>query len=154
KRVQLANVDLGAYVEGGLERNPLLERVGDGESDRPAAGVASSPAPEPAPADWVDDGAGPDRAPDRLDAGSDDAAPADVEAAPSRPNGEWPTGYSDWAGGARDSGDYNIEAFLSVETTLADHLSEQLALAVVDPARRMIGQFLIDLVDEAGYLSN
>ena len=37
--------------------------------------------------------------------------------------------------------------------TLADHLAEQLALAVADPARRMIGQYLIDLVDEAGYLA-
>src|SRR5258708_6996698 len=39
------------------------------------------------------------------------------------------------------------------ERRLADHLAEQLALAVVDPARRMIGQYLIDLVDEAGYLN-
>ena len=44
------------------------------------------------------------------------------------------------------------EAFVSAETTLADHLAEQLALAISDPARRMIGQYLIDLVDEAGYL--
>ena len=32
------------------------------------------------------------------------------------------------------------------ERTLADHLSEQLTLAVSDPARRMIGQYLIDLI--------
>ena len=31
--------------------------------------------------------------------------------------------------------------------------SEQLSLSVTDPVRRMIGQHLIDLVDEAGYLS-
>src|SRR5436305_1863432 len=36
---------------------------------------------------------------------------------------------------------------------LADHLAEQLALTVTNPARRMIGQYLIDLVDEAGYLN-
>src|SRR5204863_71326 len=34
-----------------------------------------------------------------------------------------------------------------------DHLAEQLALTVTNPARRMIGQYLIDLVDEAGYLN-
>jgi RNA polymerase sigma-54 factor len=64
-------------------------------------------------------------------------------------------GYSEWAGagtGRREDGDYNLEAFVSVEATLADHLAEQLALAVGDPARRMIGQYLIDMVDEAGYL--
>jgi RNA polymerase sigma-54 factor len=46
-----------------------------------------------------------------------------------------------------------VEAFLPVETTLADHLARQLALTVADPARRMIGQYLIDLVDDAGYLT-
>src|SRR5262249_41443039 len=43
--------------------------------------------------------------------------------------------------------------FVSAETTLADHLAEQLSLAVSDPARRMIGQHLIDSVDESGYLA-
>ena len=56
-------------------------------------------------------------------------------------------------GGGREDGDYNLEAFVSAELTLADHLAEQLALAIADPVRRMIGQYLIDLVDEAGYLS-
>jgi RNA polymerase sigma-54 factor len=50
-------------------------------------------------------------------------------------------------------GDYNLEAFVSAEATLADHLAEQLAVAITDPVRRMIGQYLIDLVDEAGYLT-
>ena len=66
--------------------------------------------------------------------------------------------YSEWAGAGTgatrsEDGDYNLEAFVAAETTLADHLAEQLALAVTDPARRMIGQYLIDLVDEAGYLT-
>jgi RNA polymerase sigma-54 factor len=36
---------------------------------------------------------------------------------------------------------------------LAEHLAEQLMLSVSDPARRMIGQYLIDMVDETGYLN-
>ena len=55
--------------------------------------------------------------------------------------------------GGREDGDYNLEAFVSAEATLADHLGEQLSLAITDPARRMIGRHLIDLVDEAGYLT-
>ena len=31
KLLQLSNLDLAAYVEGELEKNPLLERAGDGE---------------------------------------------------------------------------------------------------------------------------
>ena len=36
KLLQLSNLDLAAYVEGELERNPLLEQIGegDGEADR------------------------------------------------------------------------------------------------------------------------
>jgi len=44
------------------------------------------------------------------------------------------------------------QAFVSAEATLADHLAEQMVLAISDPAGRMIGQYLIDMVDEAGYL--
>jgi RNA polymerase sigma-54 factor len=91
---------------------------------------------------------------ERLDISADDVFPDD--AAPSRPRtSELPAGYSEWAAvgtGGRDDGDYNLEAFVSAETTLADWLREQLTLAVADPARRMIGFYLIDLVDEAGYL--
>ena len=67
-----------------------------------------------------------------------------------------PSAPSEWASvgsGGREDGDYNLEAFVSAETTLADHLAEQLSLAIADPVRRMIGQYLIDLVDEAGYLT-
>jgi len=158
KLLQLSNLDLAAYVEGELERNPLLERVGesDGEGERRAAEPEASP--QAAVADWAADGR--DRsdgaAQEQPGADLDDVPPADADAATSRSNGELPTGYSEWAStgtGGRDNSDYNLEAFVAVETTLADHLAEQLALTVADPARRMIGQYLIDLVDEAGYLN-
>ena len=158
KLLQLSNLDLAAYVEGELERNPLLERVGesDGDGERRVAGTEASP--EAPVADWAADGR--DRsdgaAQEQPGADLDDVPPADADAATSRSNSEAPAGYSEWAStgtGGRDNSDYNLEAFVSVETTLADHLAEQLALAVADPARRMIGQYLIDLVDEAGYLN-
>ena len=79
------------------------------------------------------------------------------EAEPTRPAPpDGPAGYSEWAGvgpGGRDDGEYNLEAFVAAETTLGDWLREQLTLAVTEPARRMIGLYLIDLVDEAGYLT-
>jgi RNA polymerase sigma-54 factor len=168
KLLQLSNLDLATYVEGELERNPLLERAGDdgpgdtagpapggaaGSGDSPAVGADAAPAE--GAADWGererrDEGAIRERAADL-----DDVPPADADAASSRSNGETP-GYSEWAStgsGGRDSGDYNLEAFVSAETTLADHLGEQLTLTIADPSRRMIGQYLVDLVDEAGYLT-
>jgi RNA polymerase sigma-54 factor len=171
KLLQLSNLDLAAYVEGELERNPLLERAeGAGEAgaegasdqgsgDRRAAEQDAAPVGSAsAEGDWRQAGGerGNGEARERSAADLDDVPPADADAASSRSNGEMPGSYSEWAGtggGGRDGGDYNLEAFVSAETTLADHLAEQLALTISDPARRMIGQYLIDLVDEAGYLN-
>ena len=92
---------------------------------------------------------------DRVDNRLDDTSPDDTEPPRSR-GSETPGGYSEWAGtgsGGRDDADYNLEAFVSAETTLADWLREQMTLAIADPVRRMIGRYLIDLVDESGYLS-
>jgi len=164
KLLQLSNLDLASYVETELERNPLLERPGDGEGDgqalaaeEAAAERNGAPAADSTAADWQGDGASDrtqnaeDRLESPLDQGIDEA-----DAAAPRASAEMPPGYSEWAStgsGGREDGDYNLEAFVSIEATLVDHLAEQLALAVGDPARRLIGQYLIDMVDEAGYLT-
>src|ERR1700730_5445670 len=158
KLLQLSNLDLVAYVEAELERNPLLDPRAEDErrADKPGDATAAPDEPSARGEAW-NEGEGPSNGhaiEERLDISADDVFPDD--AAPSRPRtSELPAGYSEWAAvgtGGRDDGDYNLEAFVSAETTLADWLREQLTLAVADPARRMIGFYLIDLVDEAGYL--
>ena len=88
---------------------------------------------------FSDEGAGPARA--QATGGSGEALPGS---------------YSEWAsagaGGHGDS-DYNLEAFVAAEPTLAAHLAEQIPLAFAQPADRIVAQYLVDLVDEAGYLS-
>src|SRR5207302_8133947 len=57
-----------------------------------------------------------------------------------RPHMREPAAYSEWSGvgaGGRDSGEYNLEAFVTAEVTLASHLADQLLLAINDPVRRM-----------------
>ena len=46
KLLQLSNLDLAAYVEGELEKNPLLERPseGPGEANQPGEGAAGASA--------------------------------------------------------------------------------------------------------------
>jgi RNA polymerase sigma-54 factor len=66
--------------------------------------------------------------------------------------GKLPVNIVVLAEGEEEVGSDNLEAFVAAEETLGGHLAEQLAVAFTDPARRMIGQYLIDLVDEAGYL--
>ncbi len=135
KLLQLSNLDLAAYVDEELERNPLLERIGEPEHEGNGAGASGVTASE----------AGPDMG-DRFD-------PVRASSG-SRSGADDVPHYSQWASarGAR-SEDNNLEAWVSAQMTLADHLVEQLALAITAPSRRMIGQYLIDLVDESGYLA-
>jgi RNA polymerase sigma-54 factor len=158
KLLQLSNLDLVAYVEAELERNPLLdggetetapeERNGAQSGDDPPGGGSEA-------ANAPDGDAQNLGSEERRESPLDDTSPDDNE--PIRPrSSEMPAGYSEWAGtgtGGRDDGDYNPEAFVSAETTLADWLREQMALAIADPVRRMIAQYLIDRVDESGYLA-
>src|ERR1041384_7909526 len=60
KLLQLSNLDLAAYVEGELEKNPLLERAAEGEPG------SVEGAPEAVEADF-DGGLGPAAEADRID---------------------------------------------------------------------------------------
>jgi RNA polymerase sigma-54 factor len=157
KLLQLSNLELASYVDGELERNPLLQHLGDGESETgPLTPEGTVPGQgEGTQSTWAESAA-PAVATRGSQADSDEFTPADGETARVRSNGEDPPRYSEWAGvgsGRRDGNDYNLEAHLSAERTLSDHLAEQLMLSFSDPAQRMIGQYLIDMVDEAGYLN-
>ena len=164
KLLQLSNLDLTAYVEHELERNPLLER-NDAEGPRaeeaaaaPESAGTSEASGEAQSGDWMGQELETSRSAieRNLDTGLENVFPDDTAAPAERLHVQEPAAYSEWSGvgaGGRDSGDYNLEAFVTAETTLASHLADQLLLAVHDPVRRMIGQHLIDLVDEAGYLA-
>ncbi len=168
KLLQLSSLDLAAYVEEELERNPLLERGADGASEGEApAGDSPEGSETPFPADgaaenadWIDNGLETSREAieDQLGTRLDNVFPEDGvggERSGARAD-DANAAYSEWASvgvGGREDDDYNLEAFVSAERTLPEHLAEQLALAVADPAQRMIGQHLIDLVDEAGYMT-
>ena len=168
KLLQLSSLDLAAYVESELEKNPLLERASEdneapAEASEPEEGVASEAAAEgddfraPASENWLGEEMETSRTSMEEGLGTEleNVFPDDggeKSAAPEAP----PPGYSEWSGAGSQAGDdssYNLEAFVTAEVTLAAHLAEQMALAISDPARRMIGQYLIDMVDEAGYLT-
>jgi RNA polymerase sigma-54 factor len=184
KLLQLSNLDLSAFVEEELERNPLLERASDG-SEPPVAGeggaegaefsessdsgsvygdeasterseMASSAADnfEPVPEEWMNRDLGTRAEIEQtLDTGLDNVFSEEpAEAAARNAQDAAPTTYTEWGGGASNDEAYNLEAFVAAEVTLGSHLAEQLAVAFTEPAQRMIGQYLIDLVDEAGYV--
>jgi RNA polymerase sigma-54 factor len=145
KLLELSNVDLASYVEREVERNPLLEHA---EESEPAGFRPDSPrhaGPEATPAARAG-------APTERPSNETNGALRRAGEAASSAGTERARQYPDWRGQSAAGERRNIEAFVAAETTLANHLAEQLALAVTDPARRTIGQYLINLVDEAGYL--
>jgi RNA polymerase sigma-54 factor len=158
KLLQLSSLDLAAYVDGELERNPLLERAGEDEVGSASDTQASAPESEDnsGGADWINADLETSRSSIEQGLGTelenvfpDDSGDKNATGGDLRPGA-----YSEWSGAGSFAGeDYNLEAFVSAETTLADHLAEQMALAISNPAGRMIGQYLIDMVDEAGYLA-
>src|SRR5947208_7520965 len=189
KLLQLSNLDLSAFVEEELERNPLLERASDGPETPVAGEPAQETAHERGEFSASDDqggfgedsggdtpgSAGESFEPNQFEPGQEEWMNRDLgtraeieqtldtpldnvfseepaEAAARAAQDAAPTAYTEWGGGASSDEDYNLEAFVAAETSLGDHLAEQLSVAFTAPAQRMIGQYLIDLVDEAGYL--
>lgn len=156
KLLQLSNLELQSYVEDELERNPLLEREAPGgrEDERDAAPVREEGAPERL-----------DRALERgveaettFDNGFEnvyaDEARSDSAA---RGEAELAGGAVDWSragsgGGGFDGEAADLEGLLTHTRTLRDHLTDQLQVAFTDPMERMIAAWLVDLVDDAGYI--
>jgi RNA polymerase sigma-54 factor len=183
KLLQLSNLDLAAFVEDELEKNPLLDRasenaeppvagemVGDGANASGDFGTGSGDetggeasdfgdaagagAFEPGAEDWMHRDLGSrSEIEQTLDTGMENVFPEEpAEAAARVAQDSAPSSYTEWGGGASSDEGYNLEAFVAAESSLADHLAEQLAVAIAAPPLRLIGQYLIDLVDDAGYL--
>lgn len=138
KLLQLSGAELDAYIDAELGKNPLLERE----------------EPEAAQADTAD-------AAERELGDADDlrAAEADMDVRPDDLHAEAAEpaqpGLSDWSAASRgpaveDGADW--EGAHQRARTLAEHLSDQLALARLDPADQAVAASLIDAVDEGGYL--
>ena len=153
KLLQLSNMELAQFVDGELERNPLLERE-----------AGADPAPEPeAPVTEVADLPALDlsvpsseTATATFDTDHDNLYPDDTRT--DRVNDGSDATTSGWetlrptSGTSFDDDGNNLEAYVSSEISLRDHLTEQLGIAISDPIERIVGQHLIDMVDDAGYL--
>ena len=160
KLLQLSNLDLIAYVDAELERNPLLER-GEGEDngEAPEETAANGDGHEKngeSDGDWLQTRLETDSTSieakldtDLANVFPDDNGRAAAETPPPLPSESWSSAPSRQA---VSSEDYNLEAFVASEKTLAEHLSDQLGLAVADPTKRLVGLTLINEVDETGYL--
>ena len=140
KLLALTNVELEAYIGEELDRNPLLDTAPE-DSDRAEPEAAAPPA-------------GDDAGTDQLIAGGDAAAdaPLDVDYAAETFHHD-SVSDSGGASGSATSGDApDFDSFAAAENSLIDVLVEQ-AVAVFEGAHLLIARHLIDLIDDAGYLT-
>jgi RNA polymerase sigma-54 factor len=158
KLLQLSNIELEAYVEGELEKNPLLDRE-DREPAAEAEGETAPVASSEAELQLGGDASGGEaeasldvRHDDLHDAAPGDRAMGDAGDAP----GQFENGGTDWSkagkGGPAFDGEDDLEGSLAREKTLHDHLTDQMSVAGFSRPDRAIALVLIDSVDEGGYL--
>ncbi len=171
KLLQMSNIELAAYIEAELEQNPLLERDESERDDR------AEPARE---GDGTDDQGQPDENgfDDAADQMQDSLELANAESLPAADDTPLDTSYDDvWdsdsshssavlgpssydagpTGGQGSAGfdaiDDGIESRVSDSLTLRDHLTGQLNVDIQDAADRMVGLYLIEMLDETGRLA-
>ena len=157
KLLQFSNLELAEYVEQELEKNPMLER--DEEDNRDRDDGPSESADPPPSADKTES----------LESIDFDAIqPAEIE--DDARDVDYDNLYSDdgsadgglvapqFADAGLGSGGFDtlapdLEETLSQKASLRDHLNGQLTMELDDPVDRLIGFHLIDMLDEAGYIS-
>lgn len=154
KLLQLSNLELQTFLEHEIEQNPLIEWDERGSDDSAGANGAAKDeslgAAEPG-AEFAGNGEADFALPDAASAAADDMGAHLDDAAIAAPAAYETLSLRSAVGGAPD-GDTSLENYVAQQTSLRDYLRDQLHLAMRDPSRRMIGDHLIDLIDEAGYL--
>jgi RNA polymerase sigma-54 factor len=163
KLLQLSTVELASFVEGELERNPLLERQ-DNPDDAPITPPepAGEAMPERAEADWASDEMRADRTAIEGDLGTDlsNAFPDEPSAPANGVKGaEGPTlpsldgGIRLSGGGGFDGDDTVFDTLAGSGLSLHEHLERQAMAVLVTPGDRGLALAIIESIDPTGYLS-
>lgn len=148
--LQLSHLELNSFVEAELLRNPLLEREDGAEPGEDATEAPERPTELNAAEDTVDYS-------ERIQSADSIANGYDTEVENVFPDQSAPerqvdsTQWNERSGGDGEAAD--IDQFVAARPTLGDHLTAQAGLIIADPAERLIAQFLIDSLSEAGYLA-
>ncbi|NCY26535.1 MAG: RNA polymerase sigma-54 factor, partial [Alphaproteobacteria bacterium] len=145
KLLQSSNLEVAAFVEEELERNPLLER-----DERPEPAMEDGRRADILPVlDSRDSAAA--AAADSLP--SEAAAPLDADWSNVHDEGT-PFSSSLGAGGRSDFGDdlSTIENLAGREPTLREHVSEQIRLGFREPREQLIASAMLAMLEPSGRL--
>jgi RNA polymerase sigma-54 factor len=158
KLLELSNLELAAYVESELERNPLLESDGDAGDEfaahRSELDGAADPVSDRDGDALIDtasfarseamsvDGSIP------VDAGDSDLWEPDAAPMPGGSAGA----FGPERGGSFEDGEMGDD-MPDRPASLREHLLAQLGTDCADPVDRLIGHHLIDQIDASGYFT-
>ena len=133
--LQFNTQELESYVQEQLLTNPVLERVDKTDDD-------------------IHDGE-PGEENDRMSGGTEESRESyEFDLAEHfKEHGYDDISYS-MGEDSDDQSDYSYEQFVSSEPTLTEHLMMQLELVSMKPACKMIARYIIESLDENGYLTS
>ncbi len=150
KLLQLSTVELGQYIEGELETNPLLERDETQRQDGDAldSELPANEMPFEGPSNELSLGENPAQSVEVMDQALAQAESTDVEVGAG-------VAFENWGNGSLNSSGFdeldwasNIES----QPSLRDHLASQINIEFDNPLDRLIAGQLAEGLDEIGYL--
>lgn len=134
KLLQLSTLELNQELERFLLENPMLEREdGDGSDFAPPPATAAA--------------AGESETPAAANEQHAEAGPANLDEA-----GEWSSAGSG-SSNRDDEDDSDYQEFQAAETSLRDHLDQQVSLSPLSDRDRALVRFIIEALDDDGYLN-
>ena len=153
KMLQLSNLELAEFVEAEIEQNPLLEHAPrEAEEGAPAADPNGTAAPDGDPLE-LPQALAADMAADAADhwraaAGSDGDGTHDLPGDPGAEAQIWHSRNGSFDGDGLTA----VENAASRPLTLREHLIAQIGADLRDPGDRVVAFYLLDQLDEMGYL--
>ncbi|MCB1927626.1 MAG: RNA polymerase factor sigma-54 [Rhodocyclaceae bacterium] len=145
--LQLSTLELNQEIEQALRDNPMLEREDGGDEGEPQAEASTEAGTRETAPDVGSDGAG------TTEAGDTPAEPAREEPRDNEELGEW-MNTSPGSGSQRDDDDdTDFQELQAAGTSLRDHLDGQIALTPLSDRDRALVRFMIEALDDDGYLS-
>lgn len=159
--LQFSHAELTHFIEQEVERNPLLEFMGTEAAPRSVEGPSSG-------ASALADGADAFQAPMPGERTVSQASQTLTREIDQRYENVFPDDHggtradapelaSSWKSmpggdGARLGEGFDLDDFAATPPTLRDHVNEQIAFTITDPAENLMALELADHLDPAGYL--
>ncbi len=156
KLLQMSNVELAEFVEAEIEKNPLLERDDSLTSERPDLPSEQNSDGDSAGGD--DDRAATGSMEEAYDSTYTDEGRGDASDMAAVDGGYDAFATNSFAdvgkGGSLkfEDSEFSFENTMAQETSLRDHLLEQIQLEFDNAGDRAIASVLLDYLDESGYI--